>query len=93
MGQFSTQRRSHEHLRRILCLVDAMAPLRFPHSLDEIRHLVIDRTAIVVCRRTVLRDLQLLESLGLASASTTDGRQRWRLDLRGSEGLQCAACV
>lgn len=85
--------RMQEKTRRVLQLIDALAPMRTPQTLADIRCLILDRTGIEWHERTVLRDLQLLEELGFAVRTRQGECSGWVLRLRESERLQCAACV
>lgn len=92
---FNKQTRSQAKLRRVLLVIDELAPLRMWLAVDEVTAKVVDRLGETVSYRTIERDLYLLESLGMAEREyeqNTPGRHvRWRLRLRSSEFLQVAA--
>jgi len=60
--------RPQNKTRRILLLIDALAPLRSPFTAVEARLRLEERvgSSIDVCERTIRRDLDLLVSMGLA---------------------------
>lgn len=80
--------RRYEQLRRVLTLVDEMAALRRYHTTATLTRYVNDRMATSYSSRTINRDLNALRDLGLVEH---DGG--WRLNLRRSESIQCAAIV
>lgn len=91
--------RAQSKVRRILLLVDTLAPFRYWHDTARIGQLVSDRLGEVVSKRTIERDLHLLQSLGMAEsqwAISNRGRQhtrclQWRVVLNRSESIQRAA--
>jgi predicted DNA-binding transcriptional regulator YafY len=65
-GDNAVMERAQNKIRRILLLVDSLAPWRRAMTLSEIHTMMIDRLAdVTVCDRTLRRDLELLESLGM----------------------------
>lgn len=90
--------RTQNQLRRLLVLVDVMAPMRRFKSVDDVQSM-IEPKGFKVCKRTVQRDLDLLASLGfiescrMQCASVRGGTfpTGYRLNLRTTEGLQVAA--
>lgn len=84
-------------LRRILALIDTMAPMRRFRSIEDIAHILRDRMGESFCDRTVRRDMDLLVEMGLAECEfVTVPRggplaSTYRLNLRQSEVLQTAA--
>lgn len=82
--------RPQRQIRRVLLLVDTLAPYRYWHTIPEIADAIRDRGGEKVSERTINRDLRLLESLGLAE-SRGSGQPSWRLNLRESESVQAAA--
>ncbi len=80
--------RACEQVRRILRLIDLIAPYRYPTPLELIHSLVTDATGIRWSLRTLQRDLALLASMGLVVRSEAG----YVLDLKRSEAAQFAAC-
>ncbi len=61
-------KRAQNKVRRILMLIDVLAPLRMPFSIQEATQLLAERAGsdVKVCERTIRRDLELLESMNFA---------------------------
>jgi hypothetical protein len=94
----ANQQRAQNKTRRILLLVDCLAPCRRAMTLAEIHTMMIDRLAdVTVCDRTLRRDLELLESLHMVHIHRPDPQTippkpwRYQLVLRQSESIQMAA--
>ena len=90
--------RNHENLRRILTLIDIMAPMRYGERAGELHNLLKQRLGMPVSRIAVYRDLWLLESMGLAEQSACpnikgdrDKGVMWKLDLTRTQAVQAAA--
>ncbi len=79
--------RFHTRLRRVLTLVDLLAPLRHGMSVEELSNDLQSKIGIRICRRSVHRDIALLLDLGIAERIS---RGRFRLN-RLSDSLQQAA--
>lgn len=97
-GSYSTRGswRAREQVRRVLTLIDLMAAQPRSKTALDLRDLLPDR----VHERTIQRDLDLLESLGLVhtvgKATHTGVRnpaRLWALDLTRTERLQEAAML
>lgn len=73
---------------RILRLIDLLAGYRLPKSLQQINREVCEATGLRCTARTTYRDLLILKAIGLID-ETPNG---FKLDLKRSERLQCAAC-
>ena len=60
--------RAQEKVRRILQLIDVLAPLRLPFTIQEAKHRLAEKSLerIKVCDRTIKRDLDLLVSMNFA---------------------------
>ncbi len=71
--------RPREALRRALVLIEQLSACRFGMAIQDIRERVIDAIGVVVCERTIQRDLDLLESLGLVERLPN---RLWRLGPR-----------
>ena len=58
-------KRAQNKVRRVLTLIDALAPLRMPFTIQEATQLLEEKSGsyIKVCERTIRRDLELLESM------------------------------
>ncbi len=52
--------RFHTRLRRVLTLVDLLAPLRHGMSVEELSNDLQSKVGIRICRRSVHRDIALL---------------------------------
>lgn len=95
------QKRMQLKLRRILLLIDTLAPIRQWIPIKEVHARLTAREGCDYCVRTVRRDLSLLKDMGLMECregSMPLGSHRfqgelWRLDLSQSEPLQRAAIV
>lgn len=95
------QKRMQLKLRRILLLIDTMAPIRQWLTIKEVHTKLTAREGCDYCQRTVRRDLSLLKSMGLMDCrlgSPPQGNrlyqtELWRLNLSQSEPLQRAAIV
>jgi hypothetical protein len=89
--------RRMKQVRRVLELIDLMAPLRCYRATGEIAETLRNRLGESFCDRTVYRDLRLLVDMGLAEVSYLPSAGRgvdgpaFRLNLRASESLQLAA--
>lgn len=88
--------RSQEQLRRMLLLIDQLAPMRSFKTVHEINRMTVDRVGIDVCYRTTQRDLTLLESLGFVETISQPAAYGsvtilYRLNLRTTVGVQSAA--
>lgn len=61
-------KRAQNKVRRILMLIDVLAPLRTPFTLQEATHMLAERSGsqVTVCERTIRRDLELLVSMNFA---------------------------
>ncbi len=77
--RYSRSPRTHEQLRRVLTLIGQLSLNRFGHSLSEIRSQLNEATGISFCERTVKRDLQLLEELGLVEQGGRNWSRTWKL--------------
>lgn len=55
--------RRYRQLRRVLLILELLAPLRYGASLPDLRTDVVDALG-PIHERTILRDLQTLESIG-----------------------------
>lgn len=82
--------RARGQIRRILLMVDTLAPCRLWKDIADIHHDVCERLGETVCEKTIYRDLQLLASLGMADRREGTPSQ-WMLVLRNSESVQTAA--
>ena len=88
-------------LRRVLLLIDTMAPIRQWLPINAVHAALTARQGCDYCVRTVRRDLSLLRDMGLVEcrvgALPYGGRkvqgELWRLKLPQSEPLQRAAIV
>lgn len=80
--------RPREALRRVLVLIDQLSQSRYGLPTCTIRERVIGATGIEVCTKTIKRDLQLLESLGLVQK--IPGSASWRL-LNRAQNIQSIA--
>ncbi len=93
----SSRGRAMNQMRRLLALVDVLAPMRRFQMPEVIAQMLRERLMEDFCDRTVTRDLALLAELGLVetdrlpSRSSTFFRTAYRLNLRSSESLQAAA--
>ncbi len=90
--------RSIGQLRRVLVLIDLLAPLRVGRTRKEIKEDLQFRLGESICERTLYRDLLLLESLGTLIVEYSGGpkpnqfgKKIYRLNQRLSASLQCAA--
>jgi predicted DNA-binding transcriptional regulator YafY len=89
--------RRMRQVRRVLELIDSLAPLRCHRTTAEIAEIMRERLGESFCNRTIYRDLRLLVDMGLAEINylpPTSGsfdRAAFRLNLRPSESLQMAA--
>lgn len=95
----ANSRRTQERLKRILILIDLLAPCRRFHSADFIRQRINERTSGNWCERTIRRDLELLADLGLAEVGTMPNQGKleastgFRLKLRATESHQTMALM
>ena len=95
------QERMQLKLRRILLLIDTLAPIRQWLPLKAVHAKLTAREGCDYCLRTVRRDLSLLKAMGLvecrAGAPPQGNRlfqiELWRLNLTKSVPLQRAAIV
>lgn len=72
--------RRYRQLQRVLLLIDLLAPLRYGVELQHIVSDIRDIGQFTVGTRTVYRDLQAIESIGIAERRTRDdGVVVWRL--------------
>lgn len=57
--------RAQNKIRRVLMLIDALAPLRMPFTLEQATRLLAERigSKVNVCERTIRRDFELLISM------------------------------
>ena len=85
-------------LRRVLALIDLMAPLRRAHSTHELHGLLNEKTGSQWHFRTVTRDLVMLADQGLVDRETradfapcSTRTAMWKLNLQPSEPAQEAA--
>lgn len=70
--------RACEQFSRILTIIEFIAPLRRGATLAEIRRDVSDFFGRNYCERTITRDMQALESLGLVDYVLCEDRaRRW----------------
>ncbi len=89
-------KRSQNKVRRVLLLIDAMAPLRLPFTVkDAMRHLK-DRTNgdINVCEKTIERDIYLLVSMNFAYVVREGGGGKpfqYKMNLRLTANAERAA--
>lgn len=67
-------------LRRVLTLLDLLSGYRYGLPLDEAWERVCEITGVNCCRRTVERDLSLIESLNLVERTQAG----WRLSPRAN---------
>ena len=74
-------------LRRTLLIIELLAPLRYGATVPEIAADVRDRIGIDYCDRTIRRDLESLEEIGLVehvpavsgrAAPAMERRARWQ---------------
>lgn len=58
-------KRAQNKVRRILMLIDALAPLRMPFTMQDAIDRLAERTGskVQVCNRTIRRDFELLISM------------------------------
>lgn len=57
----NSQERSQKKLRRILTLIEVVAPLRMPFTIQDAIYLMESKAGgIGVCNRTIKRDIELL---------------------------------
>lgn len=68
--------RACEQFSRILAIIEFIAPLRRGATVDEISRDVSDFFGRKYCERTILRDMQALESLGLVEYFRFEDRSR-----------------
>lgn len=91
------QERAQAKVRRILLLIDVLAPLRHWQTTDDVHAKIVERSGQAMCVRTTQRDLELLASMGLVDqtrgARFDKGCLRWRLLIDRSWSLQRAALV
>lgn len=87
--------RRYEQLRRVMGLVDLLAPAMRPQSTHEIQHAYNDRFGTTWHWRTIRRDLAFLEESGLVDmelrhdfADSRTATACWKLNLQRSETAQ-----
>lgn len=90
--------RRYNQIRRILTMVDILAPLRLFHSTRELHRMINDRMGSEWHLRTVARDLEALEEMGLVDCQfkrELSGTKAacWKLRPLHSEPLQHAAIL
>jgi|JI7StandDraft_1071085.scaffolds.fasta_scaffold719356_2 predicted DNA-binding transcriptional regulator YafY len=73
-----TSVRRYEQFRRLLLVVELLAPLRAGATVEEITQDVSDFMGQPVCCRTIVRDIDALRSFGLVEPSQTMKPSRWR---------------
>lgn len=84
-------------VRRVLHLIDVLAPRHQWLSTADVYQLTNESGETPVCERTVMRDLQLLDSMNMIERKVGPGRQPgsvavyWRLSIDRSWSLQRAA--
>jgi predicted DNA-binding transcriptional regulator YafY len=93
-----TSNRARTQLRRLLILIDILAPLRLPFTLADAMQRFEDRGETKVSKRTLHRDLELLVSMNLAEVwrkhrynNRFGTENEYRLNLRNTERAELAA--
>lgn len=58
-------KRAQNKVRRVLTLIEVLAPLRMPFTIQEATQLLEEKSGsyVKVCERTIRRDLELLKSM------------------------------
>lgn len=90
--------RAQDKVRRILTLIDVLAPLRLPFTLQDAKHHLEEKSGdrIKVCDRTIQRDLELLVSMNFAEVhrETKKGSKDpalYKMNLRMISNVELAA--
>lgn len=90
--------RAQDKVRRILTLIDALAPLRLPFTIQDAKHHLKEKSGdrIKVCDRTIKRDLELLVSMNFAEVhrETKKGSKDpalYKMNLRMTSNVELAA--
>jgi predicted DNA-binding transcriptional regulator YafY len=94
-----TTQRAQNKTRRVLILIDTLAPLRMPFTAADAARRLEDRNEPPVHERTIIRDLELFVLLGLAvivdHGGGSNGYARfprtYRMNLRLTERAEIAA--
>lgn len=93
-----TTERAQNKVRRILMLIDALASLRMPFTLQEATYRLAERTnsTVDVCPKTIRRDMELLVSMEFAyvyrkAVSGTGIPTQYRMNLRSATLADVAA--
>lgn len=89
--------RRHGIYRRILILIDTLAPLRRGITVEDLCNEINEVTGETYCTKTILRDLIALHAVGVVTKEFKRvhkvGRKTpfWKLNLDRSERLQMVA--
>lgn len=79
-------------VKRILLIIDVLAPIRHGIALTEITERINDACGLRVSTRTVHRDLMALKEIGYVTCDVHGKRKhRWKLNLRRTECVQAVA--
>jgi Fe2+ or Zn2+ uptake regulation protein len=90
-------KRRHSIYRRILILIDTLAPLRRGISAEDLCETINEITGETYCTRTIYRDLVALHEMGVVLKDMKRihklGQKTafWKLNLERSEKLQTVA--
>lgn len=89
-------KRAQNKVRRILMLIDALAPLRMPFTLQDAMHRLAERSGskVKVTDRTIRRDMELLISMDFAYVhrkGTIGLPQQFKMNLKMTSAAETAA--
>lgn len=90
--------RAQNKVRRILMLIDVLAPLRMPFTIQDAMDCLAERSgsSVDVCKKTIQRDLELLESMNFAYVHRAPKRGsklpgQYKMNLRMTTNVETAA--
>lgn len=91
-------KRAQNKVRRLLMLIDALAQLRMPFTIDDAKYHLEQRSgsSIDVCTRTIQRDIELLESMNFVYVHRKAKRgdkvpTKYKMNLRTTTSAEMAA--